>query len=107
MTGTEAVNYDNAVPLNEVSINNIIPVCIMFHSKQLNEEVYSFEVPKDFQHVKAENHGLALDWRMKTRKLFQELLGAGYTAVHLIPGKYTAKYIFVKHNTLQLGGHNI
>lgn len=107
VTEAEAENYDSAAPLNEIHFNNDIPVCSQFHTKRFSADVYSYEVPKDFQHVKAHNHKVALDWRMTTRKTFQELLSAGYSAVHLIPGKYTAKYIFVKHNTLQLGGHNI
>lgn len=107
VTEAEAENYDNAVPLNEVNFNNDIPVCSQFHTEHFSADVYSFKVPKDFQHVKAHNHKVALDWRMTTRKIFQELFSADYSAVHLVPGKYTAKYIFVKHNTLQLGGHNI
>lgn len=107
VTAVEDENYDNAVPLNEVGINNVIPACTIIHNEKLTAKIYSFEVPKDFQHVKAHNHDLALDWRMTTRNIFQGLFSAGYTAVHLIPGKYTAKYIFVKHNTLLLGGHNI
>ncbi len=106
VTGVEVKNYDNPVPLNEVSVHNGIPACTIIHSEKLTAEVYSFTVPKDFQHVKTENHELALNWRMTTRNLFQELFSEGYAAVHLIPGKYTAKYIFVKHNTLELGGHN-
>lgn len=103
---TEVVteNYDNATPLNEVSFDDNIPVCTMFQSRHFSAEAYSLEVPKDFQHVKARNRDIAMDWRMTTRNIFQELFAAGYSAVQLIPGKYTAKYIFVKQNTLQLGG---
>lgn len=107
VTAVEAENYNNAVSLNEVSINNGIPVRTVLYNEKLTADVYSFTVPKDFQHVKAYSQELAVEWRMTTRKIFQELFSAGYTAVHLIPGKYTAQYIFVKHNTLQLGGHNI
>ena len=102
----EKADYRSAVPLNEVSISNNLPVSTMFHNEQYDAELYSLEVPKDFQYVKSQNHALALEWRMNTRSIFQKLFATGYAAVHLIPGKYTAKYIFVKKNTLQLGGHN-
>ena len=102
----EKTDYSNALPLNTVSISNHLPVSKMFHNEQLSAEVYSLEVPKDFQHVKSEDHALALEWRMNTRNIFQKLFAAGYAAVHLIPRKYTAQYIFVKRNTLQLGGNN-
>lgn len=101
------IDYSKAVPLNKVSGSNHLQAVTMFHNEQLDKDVYSLEVPKDFQKIKAENHELALDWRLKTRDIFKRLFAAGYVAVHLIPGKYTAKYIFVKQNTLQLGGHNI
>lgn len=101
----ETVNYKNPVPLNEVNINNGLPSCTVFHEEQLTEDIYGFEVPKDFQHIKSENQEIAMEWRMLTRKIFQDLFRAGYAAVHLIPEKYTATYIFVKENTLNLGGH--
>ena len=104
--GMKDIDYSKAVPLNKVSGSIHLPAVTMFHNEQLDKDVYSLEVPKDFQKIKAENHELALDWRLKTRDIFKRLFAAGYAAVHLIPGKYTAKYIFVKHNTLQLGGHN-
>lgn len=106
VTKVATENYSHAVPLNKVSIDNCIPACLIVHKEKLTAEVYSFAVPKDFQRVKTENHELALDWRMTTRDLFQDLFSAGYAAVQLIPGEYTARYIFVKHNTLQLGGYS-
>lgn len=106
VTAVKAENYNNAVSLNKVNIRNGIPACAVLYNEKLTAEVYSFTVPKDFQHVKAYNPELAVEWRLITRNIFQKLFSAGYTAVHLIPGKHTAQYIFVKHNTLQLGGHN-
>ncbi|CAD2071475.1 hypothetical protein GCM10007275_14730 [Jeotgalicoccus coquinae] len=102
----EVSDYSNAAALNKVSIADNLPVSTMFHNEQFNAEVYSLEVPMNFQHVKFKNYALALEWRINTRSVFQKLFAAGYAAVYLIPGKYTAKYIFVRKNTLQLGGHS-
>lgn len=101
----EIPDYLSAVALNKVSVSDNLPFITMFHNEQYKADVYSLEVPKDFQNVKSKNQALALEWRMSTRKIFQELFAAGYAAVHLIPGKYTAEYIFVKTDTLKLGGH--
>lgn len=99
------IDYSKAVPLNKVRGSNHLQTVTMFHNEQLDKDVYSLEVPKDFQKIKADNHELALDWRLKTRDIFKRLFAAGYAAVHLIPGKYTAEYIFLKQNVLNLGGY--
>lgn len=41
-------------------------------------------VPANFQPLKRKNHSLAMDWRLKTRKIFQVLFQNGYAAVSLI-----------------------
>ncbi|WP_200894665.1 GNAT family N-acetyltransferase [Bacillus alveayuensis] len=40
-------------------------------------------VPANFQHLKRENYSLAMEWRLKTRKVFQALFQKGYAAVFL------------------------
>ncbi|MFK4996847.1 hypothetical protein ACI2OX_02860 [Bacillus sp. N9] len=44
-------------------------------------------VPADFQTLKKMDFELAIDWRMKTRNIFQQLFDKGYTAVSLERGK--------------------
>ena len=97
--------YDNLIFLNSVSNHSQVPVCSQLDDTSLTEAVYAVEVPKDFQRIKNEDKNAALDWRMKTRELFNKLFESGYAAIQLIPGKYTAHYIFVKKDTLKLGGN--
>lgn len=61
-------------------------------------------VPAFFQQMKKEDMGLAIDWRMKTRSIFQQLFNAGYTAVSLIRHEDAPvhHYLFVKRSELQL-----
>lgn len=49
----------------------------------LHNEPVLVPVPANFQALKSQDSGLALDWRMKTRDIFQTLFGQGYTAVLL------------------------
>lgn len=68
-------------------------------------ETLLIPVPKNFQEIKKESFELALDWRTKTRGLFQTAFQQGYVAVEIIqnhdlPIHY---YTLVKRNTLQLG----
>ncbi|WP_020007917.1 GNAT family N-acetyltransferase [Salinicoccus albus] len=67
-------------------------------------DVYALLVPKDFQGLKQQNHAIALDWRLKTRKVCQELFNAGYAAVRLNVLEHCGEYIFVRTDTLELGG---
>jgi len=42
------------------------------------------QVPSDFQGLKASDKNLALEWRMRTRALFEEAFAAGYVATDLL-----------------------
>jgi predicted GNAT superfamily acetyltransferase len=99
----------NPVAVNTISYNEAnLPV---FEAKDLADErtepVYSLHVPKDFQALKAKDPVLALEWRLKTRTQFQTLFQAGYTAVQVEQHEDDAAYLFVKKDTLQLGGTDI
>ena len=41
-------------------------------------------IPRNYQQMKREDHKLAVEWRLHTRKLFQEAFGHGYTAIDLL-----------------------
>lgn len=61
-------------------------------------------VPAAFQTIKQEDMSLALDWRLKTRPVFQELFQKGYAVVSLEksvegPVHY---YLLVKRESLQI-----
>src|SRR5690625_376622 len=76
---------DNATQINLITIENGIPEFLTSIAYPYTAEVYALDVPKDFQGLKKQNHDIALDWRYKTRTIFQSLFAAGYTAVKLIP----------------------
>lgn len=99
------VSADNAVQINLVTIENGIHKFSSSIDDSYTAESYALDVPKDFQGLKKKNHDIALDWRYKTRTIFQNLFAAGYAAVKLIPRENLATYIFVKKETLKLGGN--
>lgn len=98
----QAPSLDDALVLNEVSIKNGVPSFSRVSQQTLTEPVYGVKVPKDFQHVKKIDSTIALNWRLKTREIFQALFKAGYAAVHLYPEDDTATYIFVPITSLNL-----
>lgn len=68
------------------------------------EEVIFVPVPASFQDVKRKDPQLAIDWRMKSREIFQTLFSKGYVAVALkktddSPVHY---YVLLKRNELEL-----
>ncbi|MGG3434336.1 GNAT family N-acetyltransferase [Heyndrickxia coagulans] len=98
-------NIQSILPLNTLAFNEKgQPVCIIEQENELTGQAYSITVPKDFQGLKAVSEDLALDWRLKTRRLFQKLFHAGYAAVQLEKHDTNGKYIFIKKDTLELGG---
>jgi predicted GNAT superfamily acetyltransferase len=46
--------------------------------------VVRVEVPNDLQAIKKANMALALDWRTKTRELFEAYFPRGYVAVDFV-----------------------
>ncbi|SOC45202.1 predicted GNAT superfamily acetyltransferase [Salinicoccus kekensis] len=93
----------DAVPLNAVGENGSgLPVYTEGEVGDLDAPAYTLAVPKEFQQLKADDPGLALDWRMKTREKFGSLFTAGYSAVHLQPYEFHAEYVFVKTGDLRL-----
>ncbi|MEC5423842.1 GNAT family N-acetyltransferase [Virgibacillus sp. C22-A2] len=98
-------NIESAVSLSTLTFNKAgLPVFVAGEKTELTEHAYSMAVPKDFQGLKAASQELAMDWRLQTRKQFQNLFKAGYVAVHLEPYEDYGEYIFVKKDTVELGG---
>ncbi|MFD1387251.1 GNAT family N-acetyltransferase [Oceanobacillus oncorhynchi subsp. oncorhynchi] len=102
----QSVNTENATTLNTLTFNQEgLPVFTKEKEPlELTEYSYSVRVPKDFQGLKAASQELAMDWRLKTRELFQNLFEAGYAAIRLAPYENYGEYIFVKKDILDLGG---
>lgn len=62
----------------------------------LDASSYKVPIPADFLQLKANNTELALQWRMKTRRLFTALLQADFVAVDLIrTNECISHYVFV------------
>lgn len=98
-------NIENPTQLSNLLFNEAgLPVFAAGKENELTNQTYAMAVPIDFQGLKAASQELALDWRLKTRTLFQNLFKAGYVAVRLDPHENYAEYIFVKRDTLELGG---
>ncbi|MDN3014670.1 GNAT family N-acetyltransferase [Paenibacillus sp. BSR1-1] len=96
---------DRPAAINTISFNEEgLPVYVAGIEQDLNSPAYSLAVPKDFQALKAASQSLAMDWRTQTRTQFQRLFKAGYATVQLQPNETHNRYIFVKKETLALGG---
>lgn len=93
---------DNPTQINSITIENGLPQFSTSIDRPYTDEFYALDVPKNFQGLKKNNHDIALNWRYKTRIIFQDLFAAGYTAVKLIPRESTATYIFVKKEKLNI-----
>jgi predicted GNAT superfamily acetyltransferase len=64
------------------------------------EDLLLLEIPPDFMALKASNPELALEWRLHTRALFEDLFSRGYWAtdfVHL-PGPSPRSYYVFSHS---------
>ncbi|WP_438315806.1 GNAT family N-acetyltransferase [Sporosarcina sp. FA9] len=68
-----------------------------------NLEGIEVPVPHDFQFIKKNEPELALDWRMKTREIFQTLFSAGYCVVNVnLSADRVHYYQLVKKETIPL-----
>lgn len=98
---------ENPQPLGKIVLDEDgLPTLKVAELESLSENVYSLPVPLDFQQLKAISSEHAMHWRMETRKVFQSLFAQGYTAVRIQKKENWNEYIFVKKNTLALGGNN-
>ena len=81
-----------------------LPILEVGSLEQLTELAYSLPVPKDFQQLKQLSAKHAMDWRMITRKVFKVLFSKGYIAVRVTVGERWNEYLFVRKETVELGG---
>ncbi|HIV73875.1 MAG TPA: GNAT family N-acetyltransferase [Candidatus Pseudogracilibacillus intestinigallinarum] len=101
----QQIEVKNATPLNAISWNEANQaVCQPLNDVTETVEMYSLHVPKDFQSLKKHDKELALEWRLKTRHLFQTLFANGYTAVDIEVKEQMSTYYFVKKVQLQIEG---
>lgn len=105
VTERKRVYTGNLTPLNTIMFDDRgLPAFKVGNVDNFFAEAYSLAVPKDFQRLKKESPERAIDWRIKTRKEFVRMFQKDYAAVSLEVADTHAKYIFVKKNTLKLGG---
>ncbi|HEX7066004.1 MAG TPA: GNAT family N-acetyltransferase [Bacillales bacterium] len=75
-------------------------------SRKIQEgNVWYVPIPVEFQKLKSANSELALEWRLKTRGIFQDLLGQGFVAVDLKRDSdgLCGYYLFVRQDQLSIG----
>ncbi|MFC7395282.1 GNAT family N-acetyltransferase [Scopulibacillus cellulosilyticus] len=89
--------------------NSEFPGLHDFESGTLNiieeSDTWLVPVPKTFQQIKKNDLGLALDWRLKTRKIFKALLSKGYVGAQVLKSsdnQSSHQYLFVKKQLLDL-----
>ena len=94
------------VLLNTERNKNGLPVCKGKSTQELStHNGWMVPIPEDFQAIKSTDPGLAMDWRMKTRAVFQRLIEEGFVGVDLIrTDQNISYYVFVQRNTLNLKG---
>lgn len=51
---------------------------------ELKDPIVRVEIPNDLQAIKKANMSLALDWRLKTRELFEAYFARGYEAIDFV-----------------------
>jgi predicted GNAT superfamily acetyltransferase len=47
-------------------------------------ELIQVEIPADYQAIKSADPGLAMEWRMVTREIFEASFSAGYVVVDFV-----------------------
>ncbi|WP_431027821.1 GNAT family N-acetyltransferase [Lysinibacillus sp. LZ02] len=73
--------------------------------EHITAPAYSLPVPKDFQTLKATSQEHAMHWRLATRNVFETMFANNYAAVRIQKNEQWNDYIFVKKETLALGGN--
>lgn len=69
----------------------------------MNSEGIEVPIPHDIQKMKNNEPELALDWRMKTRTIFQTLFGAGYALINVNRSSENVQYYqLVKKESIPL-----
>lgn len=83
-----------------------LPIFKAQYGSTFTADSYSLPVPKDFQQLKAKSQERAMHWRLAVREACQALFSAGYTAVRLQKQSQWNEYVFVRKDSLTIGGEN-
>lgn len=104
----EKTEYNNPTLLATWTYNNQhLPKCEDLNDDGLAElkaRAYLVPVPADITLLKDQDLDLAIDWRLKTRKMFKMLFQSGYTAIELAKSadQPVHHYLVVKKNTVNI-----
>lgn len=102
-----APNVEAAVKLGDIQFDTDgLPTLVKASFTNLTKPVYALPVPHDFQSVKVQSQQHAMHWRLEVRAACEALFTAGYAAVRIAKQPTHNEYIFVKKDTLPLGGTN-
>ncbi|MFJ8243749.1 GNAT family N-acetyltransferase [Peribacillus asahii] len=90
--------------LTETGLPKLINSEMILQGIQDNEQPILVPVPAHFQELKSQNYELALDWRYKTREIFQTLFAKGYAVVSIVKSddKPVHQYLLVQKHTLEI-----
>lgn len=107
-TDAERTLVDSPAPkkLAEIEWQDGLPVLCKIQSVS-NEASYHVPIPKDFQKIKQQNPDLAVDWRLQSRAIFQNLMKYDYCAVELVQGEQYNHYVFIKKSHVLFGGNSL
>ncbi|MER1985715.1 MAG: GNAT family N-acetyltransferase [Solibacillus sp.] len=96
---------EGAVALAEIVFDaKDLPTLENANFTDLSAPVYALPVPKDFQSLKVISQEHAMHWRLQIRAACESLFATGYAAVRIQKQQNYNEYIFVKKQTLALGG---
>ncbi|WP_245001118.1 GNAT family N-acetyltransferase [Caldalkalibacillus thermarum] len=92
---------------DHISLEKITDMVINEEAGKLHERFspqgYWLPIPDNFQTLKKQDYALALDWRLKTRKIITHMLALGYVAVRLLKTDQGVHYyLFVPQHRLAL-----
>ncbi|EIJ78265.1 GCN5-related N-acetyltransferase [Bacillus methanolicus PB1] len=90
--------------MTDLSLPKLEDFMIGLSAVRENNQPLYVPVPSNFQALKSKDDKLAIDWRFKTRKIFQTLFSSGYAAVSLVKGETAAVnyYLLIKRESLDL-----
>ncbi|HET7578505.1 MAG TPA: GNAT family N-acetyltransferase [Bacillales bacterium] len=98
-SANHAVDYDTVSAVYEMALNSDgLPMITATNAESFSDrERWLVPIPADITKVKASDHKLALDWRLKTRKAFRQLIDEGFVGVDLVRAKDDVScYVFVR-----------
>ena len=76
------ITIHDMVVINPAQSEGLLKPCD--HPLPAVGEKFLIQIPDNFQSIKAADRGLALEWRLQTRRLFEDAFDRGYLATDLL-----------------------